>query len=263
MLPDLHLDLPRHCFSPRQVARPGEIWRLCQQAAVADSARRGWPPERYLDEGTGFIVYGMTARHHREIRYGERVLARTWVRDFRRGILSRREVRLLGEAGPVASATQRWAHVSAALVPTRGSDDLIAAFTPTPTSEPEITLPEWEPCAPRELPELRFRCWQTWMDPLGHANHPAYLDWCDEALARAVAEAGRDPHDLGAVAERVTWKSGVVGGEEVIVETRLVGRCEGGAAFEHTVSGPGGDRRASAWTVRRLSGAQLAGVLEG
>ena len=33
----------------------------------------------------------------------------------------------------------------------------------------------------------------AWMDPLGHANHPMVVDWCDEATSRWVASVGLDP----------------------------------------------------------------------
>jgi len=259
---EIPLDLQRHCYSPREAPRAGDVWRLCQAAAVRDSVRRGWPPQRYTEEGTGFVVYGAVALHTRTIRYGEPLVAHTWLRDFRRGILSRREVRVFAAGELAAAATQRWAHISAAMTPARASADLLAAFAPLPTAGPELRLPDWETLdGPRF--EQTFRCWHTRLDPLNHANHPTYLDWCEEATAGAVAAGGGNPHAVVPVAERVSWKSGIDGGERVTVRGQVVGvTADGDLGLEFWI-GVGEERRASAWTVRRLDGDDLRARLSG
>jgi acyl-CoA thioesterase FadM len=196
----------------------------------------------------------MVARHRRELSYGEPLEARTWVRDFRRGILSRREVRLHGRDGePFFAATQHWAHVRADLKPMRGSEALLQAFLPVAVEDPEVTLP----IVPRaDGPEhtFTFEVWHTWMDPLAHVNHPTYVDFCDEAVARVLARAGRDPHDLIPVAEKVSWKGGAVAGHRVTVTTRAQPDGDMGR-FEHRLTLPDGSLLAEATTLRRLRGA--------
>ena len=107
-----------------------------------------------------------------------------------------------------------------------------------------------------QLPAFELECWHAWMDPLGHVNHPAYVDWFDEALFRAMTAAGLEPVKLAPVAERVAFRSGVVERERVTVDTALVGQtAEGDAAFEHTARV--GDRVCAKGTsVRRLVGEQ-------
>lgn len=247
------LILPRNAFSPRETARAGDVWRACQDVAVRESIRVGWPPSRYRDEGTSFVVREMTVVHHRETTYGEALLARTWVSRFRRELLSTREVRIFAGAVPVASATQEWVHVAADLRPTRAEGTLLSAF-PTLTIESELSV---------ELPQFTsvncsshvfgFSAWQTWMDPLAHANHPAYVDYCDEALARVVVRAGLSPHAIVPVAESALFRSGVVAGEDVRVESKLTGRAANGAVVVvHRVMV--GERRcADVTTVRTLA----------
>lgn len=250
---DFELRPPRHAFSPRQVARPAELWRLFQEAAVLASTARGWPPPRYLAEGVAFLVTGMTARHHAEVRYGETLSARTWLRDFRRGILSKRQVELWRGPELVAECTQQWVHVDASMKPSRASAQLAEAFPKDELRSPVVTLPE--PTTPFEgrTSSYRFQAWQSWMDPLGHANHPAYLEYCEEGLARAAASAGRDPHGLVPVGERITWKAGIVAGDEVVVDTRMVGLTEqGDSVLKHQIG-----RWAKATTVRRGDLSQL------
>ncbi|HJL20213.1 MAG TPA: thioesterase [Sandaracinaceae bacterium LLY-WYZ-13_1] len=248
------ISLPRSAFSPREAARAGDVWRLFQDVAVEGSIRAGWPPERYRAEGVSFIVRSMVVRHHREAVYGERLTGRTWPSRFRRGMFFRRECRVRSERGPVASATQEWVHVTAGLELARASDALVDAFA-VESHDPPIELPAPEPVDAGRAHAFELECWHTWMDPLAHANHPAYVDWCDEALSRAMVAEGLDPVRLAPVAERAFFRSGVVATERARVSTRLVGRCraQGAAAFEHRVEV--GDRLcAKVTSLRRLHG---------
>lgn len=259
------LCLPRHAANPRGVGRAGEVWRLCQDVAVQASIRAGWPPERYTRRGAGFVVYGMTARHLRELPYGEPLHAATWMRDFRKGILSSREVRLYGSEGPVAEATQRWVHVGPGFKPTRADPELVASFTLVDDLGPNVGLPE---LATRQVgPErgFTFEVWHTWMDPLGHVNHPAYVDWCDEATCRALAARGVDPQRLVPVAEQVDWKRGAVAGQAVRVLSQAVGWTgQDDAVLEHRiVSATEPDVLfATATTVRRVLDAGSEPILD-
>jgi acyl-CoA thioesterase FadM len=256
---EVSVALPRSAFSPREAARAGDVWRLFQDVAVGGSIRAGWPPARYREEGVSFIVRSMVVRHHREAIYGEPLTGSTWPSRFRRGMFFRRECRVSSPDGPVASATQEWVHVtsdpaSGELKLARASDSLVEAFAVEAHDGP-VTLPEVEPLE-RERRTHRFEleCWHTWMDPLDHVNHPVYVDWCDEALSRAMAAAGLDPVRLSPVAEKASFERGVTATERVRIETRLVGRSAGGAAvFEHRVSASG-RRCARLTTVRRLAG---------
>ncbi|MGB5523232.1 MAG: acyl-CoA thioesterase, partial [Polyangiales bacterium] len=72
--------------------------------------------------------------------------------------------------------------------------------------------------------DFQFDMWQTWSDPLAHANHPAYIDWCDEATSRRMLAAGLDPVLLRPIAEQVTFRSAVLPGERVTVRSKRVGR---------------------------------------
>ena len=103
----LSLHIPRHAYSVRERARAGDIWRAFQEAAVLGSSAVGWPPPRYREEDCAFVVRRMIVLHHAECTYGEPVQARTWVKDFRRGLLTTREIRLTGTGGRrLADASQ-------------------------------------------------------------------------------------------------------------------------------------------------------------
>jgi acyl-CoA thioesterase FadM len=261
--------LPRSAFSPREAARAGDVWRLFQDVAVGGSIQAGWPPARYRAEGVSFVVRSMTVFHHRETLYGEALTGRTWPSRFRRGLFFRRECRVHSDGGvsaggaalgapevaggAVASATQEWVHVSAGLELVRASEALVASF-PVEDHEPPVELPTYAPIEAARTHLFEFDCWHTWMDPLDHVNHPAYVDFCDEATSRVMVSAGLDPVRLAPVAEEATFRSGVRAAEGVVVSTRLAGRTlEGAAVLEHEVSV--GERLcARLVSVRRLAG---------
>lgn len=219
---EFSLSLPRNAFSAREVPRAGDIWRLCQDAATLASIESGWSPSRFRAEKVAFIVYKMTLVHGADTHYGAVLDAKTWVSRLRRRTLSTREVRVRHRGELVAAATQEWVHVDLeTLKPKQSTEEAAAAFPPVDL-EPSVGFPEVEE-RPGALSEMSFEMWQTWADPLAHANHPAYVDWCDEATSRQMAGAGLDPVLLEPVAERVTFRNAVLPGERVTVRSRRVG----------------------------------------
>jgi acyl-CoA thioesterase FadM len=250
---EVRVSLPRSAFTPRETARAGDVWRLFQDVAVEGSTQAGWPPERYRAEGVSFIVRSMVVLHHAEAIYGEPLRGRTWPSRFRRGMFFRRECRVESARGPIASATQEWVHVSADLALVKASDALVASF-PVEEHEPPVELPHFEPIEGTRAHRFEFVCWETWMDPLGHVNHPAYVDFADEATSRAMREAGLDPVRLAPIAEEASFRSGIVAGERVTVETRIAGRTlDGSAVFEHRIQSEGRPS-ARVLAIRRLAG---------
>ena len=261
-IPPISIRLPRHCVSPRQVARAGDVWRLCQEAAVRASADVGWSGQRFIDEGVGFIVSRMTVLHQRELSYGEPVEARTWIRDWRRGTLTRREVRLSVEHESIAKATQQWVHVKldpegGGITPARASEELLDSFPAMEMDDPMVQMPSVEEAVFAAPSFFRLDVWHTWMDPFAHVNHPVYVDWADEALARKVVAAGLDPQAIVPVAEQVRYKRGLVGGNSVVVETQIQGlTVEGDVVLRHRVETTEGQAAADVVTVRRMLGSQ-------
>lgn len=250
------LHLQRNAFGPRDVAHAGDLWRLCQDAAVIGSSRRGWPPARYREQRCAFVVRSMRAIHHRETAFGQPLVARTWVSSFQRNMFSDRQIRIDSEQGTVLSATQRWVHVVLPeMKPGRANPDLERSFGVfVAPGDGDVSLPAVEPAEGREH-SFSFDTWYTWMDPLAHANHPLYLDWADESLSRVLAASGIDPYGLVPLAEEVTWRSGVVAPERVTVYSKLAGVLDKRAvALQHRFEGADGRICADATTLRALSG---------
>ncbi len=265
---DLHL--PRNAFTPRDAARAGDVWRGFQDVAVLGASALGWPPQRFRSTGAAFVVRHMTVRHHSEARYGERLRGQTWISDFRRGLLCRRQIRLEVAGRSLADATQQWAHVSTAngrMKAVRAAAEIVKDF-PVEAPNTDVEMPAYD--AVDDAPAHRFslHCWHTWMDPLAHANHPAYVDWSEEALARIVAGAGLDPVAVQPVAESARWRVGAQAPDDVLVTTRLVGvTSSGDAVCEHSIEASATGAAATVHTVRRLvdgnTSALVQALLEG
>ncbi|MGB8331877.1 MAG: acyl-[acyl-carrier-protein] thioesterase [Polyangiales bacterium] len=258
---DFPLTLPRNAFTAREVPRAGDMWRLCQDAATLASVHAGWPPSRFRAEKVAFIVYKMTLLHEAETSYGDVLDAQTWVSSLRRRTLSTREVRVRSAGRLVAAATQEWVHVDGeTLRPKQGSLQTAAAF-PEIDLEPSVRMPSFEPL-PGSESELVFDMWQTWSDPLAHANHPAYIDWCDEATSRRMVRAKLDPVLLRPVAEQVYFRSAVMPGERVTVRTKRVGVIGGDAVvLEHHLETDRGSA-AEATSVRALARRSSKALIE-
>lgn len=240
--------LQRHAFGPRLVARAGDVWRAMQDVVVDQSSSVGWTPERYVQANGMFVVRTMTVRHHRELRIGDSLHGRSWPSRARREMLFTRQVRLFSGEELVAGTSQEWAYLSRDLQPTRAPKELMDAFKLT-DGYPEVELPSFVAQADQPKHVFDFTTWHGWMDPHGHANHAAYIDYCDEGVARVVAQEGGDPQRVVPVAESVHFRAAIGAGELVTIETSLAGHLYGARVFEHRVLS--GDRVcATATTVR-------------
>lgn len=242
--------LQRHAFGPRLVPHAGDIWRAMQDVVVEQSSSVGWTPERYVEANTMFVVRTMTVRHHREVRIGEPLSGRTWPSRARREMLFTRQVRLFSGEELIAGATQEWAYLSRDLQPMRAGKAIFDAFKIS-QGFPEVELPSFVANADQPMHVFDFTVWHGWMDPHGHANHAAYVDYCDEGVARVVAEEGESPQRIVPVAESVHFRAAVGAGELITVETTLAGHVQGARVFKHRVLS-GEKVCATATTVRAL-----------
>lgn len=249
--------LNRNAFGPRLVARAGDVWRAMQDVVVDQSSSVGWTPERFIASNTMFIVRTMTVTHHREVRFAESLVGRTWPSRARRDTFFTREVRLFSGDELVAAATQEWVYLSRDLQPTRAGADIYSAFKLV-EGFPQVELPTFTPHEGPTPPvhHYAFRTWHLWMDPQAHVNHPAYVDYCDEGANRAVAARGIDPQRLECVAEQVHFRAAIGPDEEVSVETTYRGHAGDDAVLAHRVlvKASGADKLcATGVTVRRLA----------
>lgn len=226
--------MQRNSFGPRLVARAGDVWRAMQDVVSDQSSSVGWTPERYVEANTMFVVRTMTVRHLREVRIAETLNGRTWPSRDRRQMLFTRQVRMFSGDEFVAGATQEWAYLTRDLQPTRAGKEIYDAFR-LETGFPGIELPSFVAVEGRPSRVFDFTVWHGWMDPHGHVNHAAYVDYCDEGIARVVAGEGGDPQQLRPVAETVHFRAAIGAGELITVETTECGQSNGARVFKHRI----------------------------
>ncbi len=203
--------------------------RYMQETAFDASAAVGYDVARYEAIGRQWLVRETDITYLRPLVYGDTVIVKTWVADFRR-VRSRRDyaLRLAGSDEPVATASTEWVLLdSATLRPVTIPPEMVAAF-----HHPGVTAGERRepfPKAPSPPPGIfRARRRVEWrdIDPAQHVNNANYLAYIEEGnvgvaaaygwpLSRLLAEG------IGIVARRyrIEYREPAVMGDELEVTT--------------------------------------------
>ncbi|HOU39773.1 MAG TPA: thioesterase family protein [Promineifilum sp.] len=165
--------------------------RYMQEAAFDASAAAGYDIARYEADGRQWLVRETDITYLRPLVYGDTVIVRTWVADFRR-VRSRRAyaLRLAGSDEPMATATTEWVLLdSATLRPATIPPEMIAAFHHPGVAAGERREPFPEaPSEPAGVFRTRRRVEWRDIDPAGHvnnANYLAYIEECNVGVAAA------------------------------------------------------------------------------
>jgi acyl-CoA thioester hydrolase len=127
LVPDDAMDRQGHVNNLAYVA-----WM--QDVAIEHSAAAGWPMERYLALGAGWVVRSHFVEYLRPVIAGQRMAIYTWVPEFTQRSTPRRYF-FVREDGPqlVARAETRWVFVDLATGRRRPlPGELLAAFESVP-----------------------------------------------------------------------------------------------------------------------------------
>ena len=85
--------------------------RWMQHAAVAHSSANGWPSERYIELGSGWVVRSHQITYLKPAVEGDALNIRTWVANMRR-VTSLRRYEITNGAGErVATSETDWAFI--------------------------------------------------------------------------------------------------------------------------------------------------------
>ena len=105
-----------------------------QELAIEHSAAAGWPMERYLALGAGWVVRSHFIEYLRPAYAGEFIEAHTWVPEFTQRSTPRRFLFLRApDRQPLARAETRWVFVDLASGRRRALPaELLSAFQPMP-----------------------------------------------------------------------------------------------------------------------------------
>ncbi len=210
--------------------------RYMQEAAFDASAAVGYDFERYQQMGRLWLVRETDITYLRPLRYGDTVIVRTWVEDFRR-VRSRRayELRVASSDEIVATATTDWVFLEReTLRPTRVPAEMAAAFIPDADEESEqVSRREPFPQAPHPPPGTFYlRRPVEWrdVDPVGHLNNASYLAYIEECNTQVAAAHGWPmgrmiEHGFSIVARRyrIEYLEPAVMGDELEISTYISG----------------------------------------
>lgn len=180
---------------PTGTLRAAAYLRYAQDVAWIHSERLGYDRDWYTRRGIAWLVRGVELELLEPVRTGQELDVTTRVIGFRR-IWARRQT----DVRTVDSRLVAWALTDWVLTDRQGQPTRVPAEFPerfglaaAPFSPIRVALP----AQPPDALEVRFAVRYQELDPMGHANNAAYLEWIDE-LVRAWAGPGApDPGALG------------------------------------------------------------------
>jgi acyl-CoA thioester hydrolase len=127
---------------PDAIDQQGHVSNLAyvawmQDVAIEHSAAAGWPMERYLRLGAGWVVRSHFIEYLRPVFPGERLAVHTWVPRFDQRSQPRRYLFVRGsDRRLVAEAETRWVFVDLATGRRRPlPPELLDAFEPLPDEQ--------------------------------------------------------------------------------------------------------------------------------
>jgi acyl-CoA thioester hydrolase len=167
--------------------------RYMQEAAMDASAAAGYDIARYVEMGRSWLIRETNISYHRPLTYGDSVLVRTWVDDFRR-VRSRRayELRHTDSRELVAKGHTDWVYLDTATQrPVTVPEEMITAFYPegVPEQGPQrIPFPSSSP--PPDVFTLRRKVEWHDLDGAGHVNNAMYMVYLEECGVQVAAAYG-------------------------------------------------------------------------
>jgi acyl-CoA thioesterase FadM len=161
--------------------RASGFLRYAQDLAWRHSEAAGFGRQWYSVRGLTWLARAVELDIVAEVPYGSQLAVTTEVIGFRR-VWARRvsEFRRDETDRPVATAITDWVLLNAAGRPASVPDEIMSVFAALPGSFTPLRI-ELPPAPADALPvELSPRVGE--IDPLGHVNNAAYLDYLDDHL---------------------------------------------------------------------------------
>ena len=168
--------------------------RYMQETALDASAAAGFDMDWYAAHGRMWLIRQTDITYLRPLTYGDALIVKTWVEDFRR-IRSRRayELRLADSGEKVAEATTDWIYLNRETNrPVTIPEEIIAAFFPEgpPEDAPRRDrFPDAPPPPPGVFTILHPVEWRD-VDPAGHLNNANYMAYIENCTVQAAESFG-------------------------------------------------------------------------
>lgn len=187
---------------------------LMQEAAAWHCEAAGWSLDRTLGEGLLWFVRELVVSVERPVRRGESLTVETWVSDFRR-FRTHREYRVLVGEEVAARGQADWLFLArspeGAIRPRRLPEDMVHDFAfDDETSLGDRPKPAWPDLEGTPSFRMVREVMASELDENDHVNHARYLDWWEDAFAKAGLAA---PSTL-----RLEYLKDANAGDEIAVE---------------------------------------------
>lgn len=204
--------------------------RYMQEAAMDASAAAGYDIPCYESMGRQWLIRETDIAYLHPLLYGDSVIVKTWVADFRR-VRSRRAYELRhAETGiPIAQAHTDWVYLdTTSMRPVTVPPEMIAAFYPEGFPDEPVQrepFPEAPPPPPGVFQMRRFVEWRD-IDLAQHVNNATYMTYFEDcsirdAMAHGWPMARMTEAGFGIVARRyrIEYKLPALMGDELEVAT--------------------------------------------
>jgi acyl-ACP thioesterase len=171
---------------PDGAIRPSTYLRWAQDAAWVHSEVAGFDRPWYAARDLAWVVRCLTLDVVGAGDYGDAVTLTTEVIALRR-VLARRRGTVRGQGGELLAIVDTdWLLTTGGTAPARIPPEIQRAFPVPGTFEPaRVPLPPTPSAAQRRTFHVR----RSELDPNGHVNNAAYLDYLEESLAEAGARS--------------------------------------------------------------------------
>lgn len=178
---------------PDGLARTSSLLRYAQDIAWVHSERKGFGRDWYAARWLAWVVRSAELRILGPVPLGVTLDLTTGVEGQRRVWARRRTVARTADGTPAFEAHTDWVITGAGGMPVRIPAEFPAAFgVPDGGFEPvKVPLPDAPPGSVAHPIVVRPQD----LDPMGHVNNAAYLDYLEETLA-AMDPAPRERHAL-------------------------------------------------------------------
>ncbi len=209
---------------PDGLVRTSTLLRYAQDVAWLDSDRHGFDRAWYRARGLAWVVRAVELEIAEPIPLGSGLWVMTRVAGMRK-VWARRRADVRAADGSLAA----WLHTDWVLVDGGGRLVRVPPAFPEAFRVPHVAI-EMARVAPAPPPadatRLALRARPHELDPMGHVNNAAYVDWLEETLpdvqlaAGAVASAGT-PAPSRAIPRRyvLDYAASAVPGEDLRAES--------------------------------------------
>ena len=166
--------------------RSSGFLRFAQDLAWLHSEGAGFGRTWYRERGLFWLIRAVQLDVTADVAYGEQLAVSTEVAGFRR-VWGRRhsEFRLAATGRVVAEAIIDWVLLNSRGAPSRVPAEILAAFDEVPAMFTPLRVEQQ--AVPGRASRIEFNARQADIDPMGHVNNAAYVDYLEQHLL----EAGR------------------------------------------------------------------------